>query len=346
MTRFLIVRLGALGDIVHAVPVAAALRRAFPQAQIDWVVSAKHEEILGFVNGVTSRIVVRPSTGSAGLSLPAAIRAIRRAKYDVTLDLQGLLKSGVIARGSGAARVIGFVPRYLREPLAAMCYTEQYDPGGEGLHAPSEQRHVTTINLGMLRLLGVTDDAPTFPFELPTSTVATQVRDTVAGPYALLNPGAAWPNKRWPAERFAAVARGVFERRGLRSVVLWGPGERDLAEEISAQTGSAALMTPETRIGDIMVLARGAELMVSGDTGPTHIGAAMGVPIVGIYGPTRPERNGPWDPADLTVSRATTCRCHHRRRCHAARWCLLDIPVEEVLDAVERRLVVGRALHG
>lgn len=346
MTRLLIVRLGALGDIVHAVPVVAALRRTFPQAQVDWVVSAKHEEILGFVTGVSSRIVVRSSSGGRGLSLPAAIRAIRRAKYDVTLDLQGLLKSGVIARGSGATRVIGFVPRYLREPLAAMFYTEQYDPGGEGLHASSERRHVTTINLGMLRLLGVTDSAPEFPFELPSSTVATRVREMVAGPYALLNPGAAWPNKRWPAERLAGVARGLFERRGLRSAVLWGPGERDLAEEIATLAGSAALVTPETRIGDIMVLARGAEVMVSGDTGPTHIGAAMGVPIVGLYGPTRPERNGPWDPADLTVSRATTCQCHHRRRCHAVRWCLLDIPVEEVLDAVERRLLVGRALHG
>jgi heptosyltransferase-1 len=346
VTRFLIVRLGALGDIVHAVPVAAALRRTFPQAQIDWVVSAKHEEILGFVSGVTSRIVVRPSFGGTGLSLPAAIRAIRRAKYEVALDLQGLLKSGVIARGSGATRIIGFVPQYLREPLAAMFYTEQYDPGGEGLHAPSERRHVTTINLGMLRLLGVPDSAPTFPFELPSSTVATQVREAVGGPYALLNPGAAWPNKRWPAERLAAVARGLFERRAFRSVVLWGPGERDLAQGIAEQAGSAALMTPETRIGDIMALTRGAEVMVSGDTGPTHIGAAMGVPIVGIYGPTRPERNGPWDPADLTVSRATTCQCHHRRRCHAARWCLLDIPVEEVLDAVERRLDVGRTVHG
>ncbi|MBM3772959.1 MAG: glycosyltransferase family 9 protein [Acidimicrobiia bacterium] len=344
MPRFLIVRLGALGDIVHAVPVAAALRDAFPRAHIDWVVSARHEEILTFVKAVTSRIVVRPSV--VGLSIAAAIRAIRRTKYDVALDLQGLLKSAVIARGSGAARVIGFVARYLREPLGALFYTEQYDPGGEGLHAPAERRHVTTINLGMLRLLGVPDSPPTFPFELPASPIATHAREMAAGPYALLNPGAAWPNKRWPAERFAALASGLFERRRLRSAVLWGPGERGLAEEIAARAGSAAFVTPETRIGDIMVLARGAQVMVSGDTGPTHIGAAMGVPIVGLYGPTRPERNGPWDPADISVSRATMCQCQHRRRCHAARWCLLDIPVEDVLGAVERRLDAGRALHG
>lgn len=346
MSRFLIVRLGALGDIVHAVPVAAALRRAFPTAQIDWVVSAKHEEILRFVSGISSRIVVRSSAGSAGLSIPAAMRAIRRARYDVALDLQGLLKSGAIARGSGASRVIGFVPRYLREPLAALFYTEQYDPGGDGIHAPSERRHVMTINLGMLALLGVVDSPPAFLFELPESVVATQVREAAGGPYALLNPGAAWPNKRWPAERLAALGIALFERHRLRSVVLWGPGERDLAEEIVGRAGSAALMTPETRIGDIMALARGAAVMVSGDTGPTHIGAAMGVPLVGIYGPTRPERNGPWDPADLTVSRAASCGCHHRRRCRAPHWCLLDITVEEVLAAIERRLAVGRPQHG
>ena len=105
-------------------------------------------------------------------------------------------------------------------------------------------------------------------------------------------------------------------------------------------------MTPETRIVDLPALARGADIMVSGDTGPTHVGAAVGVPIVGIYGPTRPERNGPWHPADLTVSRASICHCHHRRRCQSAQWCLLDVQVDEVLGAVDRRLAIGRVRQG
>lgn len=344
VSRFLIVRLGALGDIVHAVPVVAALRRAYPDARIDWVVSAKHREILSLVDGLTSLIVVRPTSKSEGLSIPAAMREIRRRQYDVVLDLQGLLKSGVIARGAGAPRLIGFSAKYLREPLAAMFYTEQYDPGGAGMRDPGERRHVVDINLGMLGCLGITPGAPHFPFVATPSAVADEVRDVVGGRYALLNPGAAWPNKRWPAERFAALAALLRARHQLRSVVLWGPGERELAEAIVAQANGAAVLSPATRIADIMALAREAALMVSGDTGPTHIAAAVSTPIVGIFGPTRPERNGPWHPADVTVSRADVCQCHHRRQCRAPHWCLLDVQVDDVLSAVERRLAVAPPL--
>lgn len=213
------------------------------------------------------------------------------------------------------------------------------------MHAPSEQRHVAETNVGMLSLLGITPGALEFPFVRKPSAIADQMIERTNGRYALLNPGAAWPNKRWPAERLAAVAVALKDRHGLTSVVLWGPGEQDLAETIVAHAGTAAIITPPTRIADVMALARGAAVMVSGDTGPTHIGAAVGVPLVGIFGPTRPERNGPWDPHDVTVSRATACACHHRRRCQAARWCLLDIGVSEVVDAVERRLAMGRVPH-
>jgi ADP-heptose:LPS heptosyltransferase len=87
-----------------------------------------------------------------------------------------------------------------------------------------------------------------------------------------------------------------------------------------------------------VALIRGAALMISGDTGPTHVAAALGTPLVGIYGPTRPSRNGPWSPDDVTISRADVCRCHHRRRCTQARMCLLDVEAAEVVEAVERRL--------
>jgi ADP-heptose:LPS heptosyltransferase len=131
------------------------------------------------------------------------------------------------------------------------------------------------------------------------------------------------------------------ERHNLRSVVLWGPGEFDLAEDVVATAGGSAILTPQTTVADVVALARGAAVMVSGDTGPTHIAAAVGTPIVGIYGPTRPERNGPWVPDDETVSRASICQCHHFRQCKVERMCLLDIEVAEVLAAVERRLIAA-----
>jgi lipopolysaccharide heptosyltransferase I len=339
LSKFLIVRLGALGDIVHAIPVAAALRRAFPSARIDWLVSAKHREILDLVPSIDRRLVVNDrSGGGGGTPMLAAVGELRRTRYDATIDLQGLIKSALIARASGAPKVLGFSSRYLREPLARFLYTDVYDPGGEGIYAASEKRHVVEINLGLLEPLGIAVGKPEFPIEQAASAVAREMRDRTPGGYALLNPGAAWPNKRWPPSRLAALAVTLRDRHRLMSVALWGPGERELAEEVVARAEGAAVLSPQTSIADVVALARGAAIMVSGDTGPTHIAAAVGTPIVGIYGPTRPERNGPWLPEDETVSRADVCECHHLRRCTRARMCLLDIGLDEVLRAVERRL--------
>jgi len=339
VSRFLIVRLGALGDVVHAIPVAAALRRAFPSARIDWLVSAKHREILDLVPVIDRRLVISDRRdASGGTSLLAAIGELRRSQYDVAIDLQGLMKSALLARSSGAPRVIGFSSRYAREAAASLFYTEAHDPGRGGLYDPRETRHVVDINLGVLTRVGVTTPAREFPIEDVDSDAARNARQLTGGRYALLNPGAAWPNKRWPPARLAAIAIELRARHGLMSVVLWGPGEETLAAEVVAGANGAAVLSAKTTIADLVALAKRAAIMVSGDTGPTHIAAALGTPIVGIYGPTRPVRNGPMSPLDVVVSRDSVCQCHHLRRCRLDRMCLLDIEVAEVLDAVERRL--------
>jgi heptosyltransferase-1 len=352
------VRLGALGDVVHAIPVAAALRRAFPSARIDWLVSAKHREILDLVPVIDRRLMVNDrlstvrhahastrlgTTGSGrsddgGMSPFAAIRELRGARYDVALDLQGLVKSAVLARASGAARAVGFSSRYARERLARLFYTDAYDPGAGGIYDPREARHVVAINLGLLSVLGLTAGDAEFPIAQVESEAARDASRQTGGRYALLNPGAAWPNKRWPPSRLGAVAAELRARHGLTSVVLWGPGEEALAAAVVAAAGGAAILAARTSIADLVALARGAALMVSGDTGPIHVAAAVGTPIVGIYGPTRPARNGPLSPHDITVSRDAVCQCHHRRRCRLERMCLLDIEVADVLAAVDRRL--------
>jgi ADP-heptose:LPS heptosyltransferase len=302
-------------------------------------VSARHREVLDLVTVIDRRLVVN-DRGDAGEGVPLvrAVRELRRDRHDVTIDLQGLMKSALIARLSGASRVVGFSKKYLREPLARFFYTDTHDPGGEGIYAPSEKRHVVDINLGVVRALGIDPGPPEFPFAHVTSQVAREMGERTGGRYALLNPGAAWPNKRWPASSLAALAAALRERHGLMSVALWGPGERALAEQVVKEAWGAAVLSPQTSIADLLALARGATVMVSGDTGPMHVGAAVGTPIVGIYGPTRPERNGPWRPEDVTVSRASVCECHHLRQCRRERMCLLDIEVGEVLSAVERRL--------
>jgi heptosyltransferase-1 len=344
--KFLIVKLGALGDIVHAIPVAAALRRAYPTAEIDWLVSAKHRAILDLVPAIDNRLPVNDRTGTeGGATLLASIRQLRRRQYDVAIDLQGLLKSAIVSRFSGAARVIGFDRKYARESLASLFYTELHDPGGEGMYASSEIRHVVHINLGLLTPLGVVAGRPEFPITIPESPAAQAMLERTGGRYALLNPGAAWPNKRWPPTRLAALSQLLRERYGLSSVILWGPGEQPLADAVVAHSGGAAILSPSTTIADIVALARHAVVMVSGDTGPTHIAAAVGTPLVGIYGPTRPERNGPWLRDDQVVSRADVCECHHLRQCQCERMCLLDIEVAEVMAAIERRLAAVERAH-
>jgi heptosyltransferase-1 len=344
VTRFLIVRLGALGDVVHAIPVAAALRRAFPDARVDWLVSAKHREILDLVPVIDRRLVINDRGDASGGTSPlSAIGELRRSRYDVAIDLQGLIKSAVLARASGAPRVVGFSSRYARERAARLFYTEAHDPGRGGLYDPRETRHVVDINLGLLTRLGIDSPAREFPIDDVDSDAARRVQEQAAGRYALLNPGAAWPNKRWPPERLAAIAAELRSRHGLTSIVLWGPGEEALAAAVVAGAAGAAVLSPKTSIADLVALARRASVMVSGDTGPTHIAAALGTPIVGIYGPTRPARNGPMSPLDVTVSRDAVCVCHHRRRCTRDRMCLLDIEVAEVMEAVERRLAAEPA---
>jgi len=347
--RFLLVRLGALGDIVHAIPVAAALRKAYPGARIDWLVSAKHRELLDLVPVIDRRLVIndRPAGGSShrggGGSLWQAVVELRRARYDAAIDLQGLVKSALLARASGAGRIVGFAPSYLRERLARVFYTEVYDPGCNGLYDPRETRHVVDINLGLLGVFGIGAGPAEFPIEHVDSAAARDMSQRAGGRYALLNPGAAWPNKRWPPPRLGAIASGLRERHGLLSVVLWGPGEESLAREVVAASAGSAVLSPRTSIADVIALVRGAAVMLSGDTGPTHIAAAVGTPLVGLYGPTRAQRNGPWAPGDITISRESICQCHHLRRCRLETMCLLDIRVDEVASALDRRLAAGAA---
>ena len=325
----LIVRLGSLGDLVHALPAVSALRHAYPDARIDWLVDDIHREFLELVPVLTSTVPLRARTAAAWLEVRRALRAQR---YDVALDFQGLLKSAALARLSGAARVIGFDAGAARESAAAWFYTERQS-GGEG-------GHVIDKNLALVGALGVTVQTKAFPLRQVDSPALAALRARGLDRFALLNGGAAWPNKRWPADRFGRLAAWLRDRHGLTSVVVWGPGEAELAQAIAEASSGAAVVAPETRVADLVALGRAAGLMVSGDTGPTHIAAAVGTPVVALFGPTNPRRNGPWDPRDITLARYDACDCHYERRCRreAERWCLGTIGEDEVRQAIDDRL--------
>jgi lipopolysaccharide heptosyltransferase I len=331
----LIVRLGALGDIVHAIPAVAALRRAWPEARLDWVVDAKHRAVVDLVAGV-DRVVAIDGRSVRGWT--RAVRELRTVRYDVAIDLQGLLKSAVLARASGAARVIGFSIWHLREKTARPFYSAVGETG---------DAHVIRRNLRLLETVGVHDAAIAFPLKPIASPALDALRARIgpASRFALINPGAAWPNKRWPADRFGEVAAFLREACGLVPVVLWGPGEDALAGEVMAAASGAAVLAPPTTVADVIALAREATVVVSGDTGPLHLAVAAGAPIVSVFGPTDPARNGPIAPDDIALSRYDACGCQYDRRCHQQVWCLSGLPGAEVCAAVQRRLG-GRGMHG
>jgi len=247
------------------------------------------------------------------------------------IDLQGLLKSAMLARSVRGRRTIGFPRKHLREKLARLFYTDAPDPG--------DATHVIYKNLALLAPLKVLDRRLRFPLEIPhTSTVIQVVNRFEPDGYVLINPGAAWPNKQWPPERFGAVAAAIARDFGWRSLVLWGPGEQEIAHRVVAESGGAAEASPPTTITDLVGIARSARLMISGDTGPLHIAAAVSTPIVALYGPTRPERNGPWGLYDVAISRVQNCSCVYERTCKKAERCIDDISVAEVMSAVQRRI--------
>jgi lipopolysaccharide heptosyltransferase I len=350
--RVLIVRLGAMGDLVHALPALAAIREAWRDATIDWLVDARYAGVLRFVSGFDRAVVVggragRPprapeGEGVAGTRLEypgltgvwAAIRFLRRQRYDVALDFQGLIKSAALTRASGARRVIGFASGHLREPAARVFYGDAVEPAA-GVH-------VVWKNMALVRALGIEPAGLAFPLAaaLDATVAAALPPPDAAGcqTFAVVNPGAGWPNKRWRADRFGAVAAHLKSKHGLLSLVTWGPGEQALAEAVVRASDGAARVAPPTGLGDLIALLGGARIFVGGDTGPLQLAAALGTPTVAVFGPTSPARNGSWSAEDVSLSRFDTCDCHHKRRCRRATPCIDDIGVGEVMDAVDRRL--------
>jgi len=324
--RVLLVRLGALGDIVHAIPAAAAIRRTWPEVELDWLVEPRYEEVLRHVFGITRRITI--DTRGSRRALLGRIGELRARRYDLAIDLQGLVKSAVLTRLSGALRVVGFAKEALREPIAGALYGEHY--------VTDNRQHVLHKNLALLRAIGADASRIEFPFDVPP------LREPMPEPLALVNPGAGWPNKRWPVDRFGALARWLADEHGFHVRVLWGPGEQAVADAVVEAAGGRAVRAPATTIGDLLALARRARIFISGDTGPMHLAAAVGTPIVGIFGPTDAARNGPFTDADVSVSRFATCICHHERRCRRPEPCVSTIELAEVQAAVTGRLATTR----
>ncbi|HEX2640281.1 MAG TPA: lipopolysaccharide heptosyltransferase I, partial [Pyrinomonadaceae bacterium] len=318
--RILIVKLGAIGDVVHTLPALAAMRRSFPDAEIAWAVEKRAAEILRGNEHIDRLIEVdtrSPRKGKIEDLLPevrSQLRELRGSKYDIAIDFQGLLKSGTIAKLSGAPERWGFDRRSLREPASRVFYTNT---------AKIEPRiNVIRKNLTLAEAalrIDTTGDRLEFPIYTSDEhrKEAAAFAAQAGGQFALLNPAGGWVTKLWPAERYGELADVLLRELGLPSVVVTGPGEESLAERVrkTGSSGKTIFATPSLK--GLYELAKLSSVYVGGDTGPTHLAVAAGAPVVGLYGPTEWWRNGSPNPDDVCVERLDIdCRVDcHRRSC-------------------------------
>ncbi len=326
--RFLLVRLGSLGDIVHALPAASALRDTFPEARIDWVVDAKWARLLEGNPDVSNVIVLnRKSAGG----IRATVRKLRTANYACAIDFQALYKSALLPFWARVPRRIGFKSSYAREGLAALFYTETLNPRGP---------HKVDHNLTLVQRAGARRSCVRFPLAIGRTDDEIALRALAAhdlNNFFVLNPGGGWRSKCWPPERYGELHRRLYETRGWRGVLSFGPGEKALAEEAKRAAGNSQLTLIELGLGPLMALLRRAKFVVSADTGPLHLASALGAPTIGLFGPTDPARNGPVSRDDISVRNPGASVTTYKRGKDFAP-SMLAITVEQALDAIDARL--------
>lgn len=325
---FLLVRLGSLGDIVHALPAASALRDTFPNARIDWIVDRKWVRLLEGNPDISHMIVLdRKSPGG----IRATVRSLRAANYSCAVDFQALYKSALLPFWARVPRRIGFKSSYAREGLAALLYTERLNPNGA---------HKVEHNLTLAERAGARRGVARFPLAIHSEDEETVSRELAAHglqEFFVLNPGGGWRSKCWPAERYGEIHRRLFEMRGWRGVLTYGPGEADLTERAKQAAGNSPLAVIDLKLGPLLALLKRAKFVVSADTGPMHLASALGAPTVGLFGPTDPSRNGPYSLADLTVRNPGASVTTYQRGEDFSP-SMLSITTEQVIGAIDLRL--------
>jgi heptosyltransferase I len=341
--RLLVVRLGAMGDILHALPAVAALRQAHPEWEIGWVAEPRWQALLaapeaedrGPAMPVVDRLHLAPIRNWRDKPLSfqtirgiRALRAeLRACRYNTVLDLQGAIRSAVLGRLAGSHRLIGEAEP--RERAARWLFTDPVATHGEHI---IEQDIELASRIAGDPLLPV---LPPLPIDPAAEAWSSELHaSSGTRPLALINPGAGWGAKRWPVERYATVACGLIAR-GFRVLVNAGPGEEPMADRIVKEASSAAIPLA-TSLSQLIALTRRVALCVAGDTGPLHLACALGRPVVGIYGPTDPGRNGPYG-TRFRVLRSPQSRRDHARRPEPEAG-LLTIQPEDVLSAADELL--------
>jgi heptosyltransferase-1 len=343
--KILILRLGSMGDILHSLPAVAALRASLPSAGIGWAVEERWSALLstpaarigprGAEKPLVDNIHIvntrawrkSPFSPETWKAMRQSIGGMRAVGYDASLDIQGAMKSAMLGSFVRPRRKFGFAKPW--ESAAAIFYDQT---------VPASGTHIAEQNLSLAMALGAQGSAANpYPIPVDPLTEAWAERELKPGrEFAILNPGAGWGSKCWPAEGFGEVARRLAAN-GIESVVNFGPGEESLASEVETSSQGAARKISGS-LAELIALTRRASLFIGGDTGPLHLAVALNTPSVALFGPTDPARNGPYG-GQATVLRSPQSLTSHKRTSHLDDG-LAEISVEQVMTAASK--VLGR----
>lgn len=346
----LVVRLGAMGDVLHTLSAVTALRNAFPALCVGWIIEDRwsellcarntplsgprsvHRPVVDFVHIVDTKrwrksLFSRDTKHQAG----QAIRVVRGQHYEVAADFQGALKSAFLARLSGAKQVLGF--QHPRESPARVFYQRRIEARGD--HVIEQYRSLAEAITG--KALPVC--AAALPRDAAAEASIGKKTSALSRGFVIINPGAGWGSKQWPTERYGQVAQAL-SRCGLAPLINFGPGEHELALQV--QNASCGVSQPiSCSISELVALTRRARLFIAGDTGPLHLAAALQVPVVALFGPTDPARNGPYGTRSLVLRNpASKTSLSHTSAPDPG---LLAISADEVISAARELLRSGSA---
>jgi lipopolysaccharide heptosyltransferase I len=322
--RFLVVRLGSLGDIVQTFPAVSGLRKSFPQSEIVWLAHPKWESLVSY-SGLASEVWTVETRN--WIEVRSILKRIRAHRFAAAIDYQGLWKSAAIPFLANIPRRIGFSSESVREWGVPILYTEKVRTAS--LRHVADQNGELSLQAGSGTATSeVTMCIPEEDHKILNARLSAEGVDD----YIVLSPGGGWRSKCWPAERYGLVAGRMMEVAGLRSVINVGPGEQDLASIIERAAGASRPVRFNGSLGQLMALLKGARAVLAGDTGPLHLADALGAPVVAIFGPTDPGRNGPFHRQGMVLrwEGATTTYKREKQPDES----LLHIRVEEVMNAV------------
>jgi heptosyltransferase-1 len=348
----LVVRLSAMGDIIHTLQAASALREAFPHATLGWLIEERWAELLCTLRypragrlsperPLVDRVhTVNTSEWRRSLfsfntwqQMAVGLSQLRGVEYDAVIDFQGAIRSALLARWSGAP--VAYGDAQPRENAASMFYTRQVETTGQ--HVVEQAADLALAVVGSAPIYGRAGTLAKLKVDFPVDPDAEKKISSLIADrtdFAILTPGAGWGAKQWPVERYATVAKELA-KDGICSVVNYGPGEDELAAAVETESEGAARMI-SCSIAELIALTRRARLLIGGDTGPMHLAAALKIPVVAIFGPTNPARNGPFGTRSIILRSASSLTDHSRRR--EPEQGLLEIKPEEVVVAARKLL--------